>query len=309
MAAAGGFLASRIGCLLGRRRPAPRTWSGPGILAAAVLSVMAAVALFGQPAVRPTFEVASIKQASAQGPRMLRPLPNGLTGTVSFRQLIERAYQVQSFQIAGGPAWIHSERYTIDARAAGAATHDQVSLMLQSLLEERFHLKIHRESRDVPLFDLVVAKGGPKLPPPRQGACGDADPQPEPDGGRMSPPAGGAARLSRCGGLDVMLESGGARMSGGKVPMREFVRILSGLLGRRVVDRTGLTGPFDITLDFVPDENTPLMPPPPPGAAPSDALSPPILSALPEQLGLRLEPAKGPVEIIVIDRVERPTPN
>ena len=309
MAASGGSLAYRIARLLGRRRPAPRTVSGPGIAVAAVLPVLAAVALFAQPAARPTFEVASIKPASRQGPRMLRPLPNGLTGTITLRQLMERAYQVQPFQISGGPDWINSERYTIDARAAGPAGHDQVSLMLQSLLEDRFQLKIHRESHDVPLFDLVLAKGGSKLPPPREGSCRDADPQPEPDGGRMAPPSRGGPRLSRCGGLDVMLESQGARMSGGKVPMREFVRILSGVLGRKVIDRTGLTGPFDITLDFVPDETTPLLPAPPPGAAPSDVLSPPILNALPEQLGLRLEAAKGPVEILVIDRVERPSAN
>lgn len=309
MAASGGSLTYRIGRLLGRRRPAPRTLSGPGIVAAAVLPIIAAVALFAQPAARPTFEVASIKPAARQGPRMLRPLPNGLTGTASLRQLMERAYQVQPFQISGGPEWINSERYTIDARAAGAAGHDQVSLMLQSLLVDRFQLKIHRESRVVPLYDLVLAKGGPKLPPPREGSCRDADPQPEPDGGRMAPPSRGGPRLSRCGGLDVMLESQGARMSGAKVPMPEFVRILSGVLGRRVIDRTGLTGPFDITLDFVPDETTPLLPPPPPGAAPSDALSPTILSALPEQLGLRLEAAKGPLEILVIDRVERPSAN
>jgi bla regulator protein BlaR1 len=261
------------------------------------------------PASRPGFEVASIKRAPDQGPRTMRPLPNGLTGTVSLRQLMQRAYAAQSFQISGGPQWINSERYAIEAKAAGTVSHDQVSLMLQSLLEERFQLKIHRETRELPVFNLVVAKGGPKLPPPKEGGCDDSiDPQPEPTGGRMAPPGSGPEPLSRCGGLDVMLQTGGARMSGGKVAMPEFVRILSGVLGRAVFDRTRFTGLFDARLDFLPDDSTPTLPPPPPDAV-SNAMSPSIFSALPEQLGLRLEAAKGAVEVIVVDHVEKPSEN
>ena len=91
--------------------------------------------------------------------------------------------------------------------------------------------------------------------------------------------------------------------------MPEFVRMLSMVLGRTVIDKTGFTGLFDVRLDFLPDDSTPRLPPPPPDAASSDAMSPSILSALPEQLGLRLESAKGPVEVIVIDHVERPSAN
>jgi uncharacterized protein (TIGR03435 family) len=310
MAANGGSLAHRIGRLLGQPRSAPRTLSGTGIVAAAVLPILAALAVFAQPAQRPKFEVASIKRAADQGPRMMRPLPNGLTGTVSFSQLIQRAYAVQPFQIAGGPEWIHSERYTIDAKATGNVSHDKVSLMLQSLLEERFQLKIHRETRELPIFHLVIAKGGPNLPSPKEGGCTNSDdPPPELTGGRMTPPGSGPTPMTRCGGLDVMLQMKGARMSGGKVPMPEFVRMLSMVLDRTVVDRTGLTGPFDIRLDFLPDDSTPHLPPPPPDAPPSSVMSPPILSALPEQLGLRLEAVKGPVDVIVIDRVERPSAN
>lgn len=309
MAANGGSLSHRIGRLLGQPRSAPRALSGTGIVAAAVLPILAALAVFAQPAPRPKFEVASIKRAGDQGPRMMRPLPNGLTGTVSFKQMLQRAYAVQPFQIAGGPEWINSERYTIDAKAAGNASHDQVSLMLQSLLEERLQLKIHRETRELPVFNLVIAKGGPKLPSPKEGGCTNSDdPPPELTGGRMAPPGSGPTPPTRCGGLDVMLQIGGARMSGGKVPMPEFVRMLSMLVDRTVVDRTGLTGPFDVRLDFLPDDSTPHLPPPPPGAS-SDGASPPILSALPEQLGLRLEASKGPVDVIVIDCVERPSAN
>jgi uncharacterized protein (TIGR03435 family) len=310
MAANGGSLAHRISRLLGQPRSAPRTLSGTGIMAAGVLPVIAAVALFGQPASRPRFEVASIKPAGSQGPNMMRPLPNGLTGTVPLKLMMSRAYAVQSFQITGGPEWINSERYAINAKATGTPSHDQISLMLQSLLEERFQLKIHHETRELPMFNLVIARGGPKLATSKEGGCDDStDPQPEPAGGRMAPPGSVAAPLTRCGGLDVMLQVGGARMSGGKIPMSELVRMLSVVLGRTVVDRTGFTGTFDVRLDFLPDDSTPHLPPPPPDAASSNAMSPSIFSALPEQLGLRLEAAKGPVEVIVIDQVERPSVN
>jgi uncharacterized protein (TIGR03435 family) len=284
--------------------------SGAGIVASAVLPVVAAVAVFGQPASRPRFEVASIKPAGDQGFMMVRPLPNGLRGVSSLKLLMQSAYTAQAFQIAGGPAWIDSERFTIDAKAAGNPSRDQISLMLQSLLEERFQLKIHRETRELPVFDLVLARGGPKLPSPKEGGCDDStDPLPEVTGGRMPPPGSGPAPPTRCGGLDVILQAGGARMSGGKIPMPELVRMLSVVVGRTVVDRTGFTGLFDVRLDFLPDDSTPNMPPPPPGAASSDAMSPSIFSALPEQLGLRLASAEGPVDVIVIDRVERPTAN
>lgn len=98
-------------------------------------------------------------------------------------------------------------------------------------------------------------------------------------------------------------------MFGGKVPMAEFIRVLSMVLGRTVADRTGVTGTFSVRLDFLPDAATPALPPPPPDAALSDAMSPPIFSALPEQLGLKLESVKGPVDVMVIDHVERPSEN
>jgi uncharacterized protein (TIGR03435 family) len=310
MAANGGSLAHRIGRLIGHPRSAPRRFSGTGLAAAAVLPVIAAVAVFGQPASRPRFEVASIKRASDPGPNMMRPLPNGTTGTASLKLMMQRAYGVQAFQITGGEEWIQSDRYAIEARGAGTPSHDQISLMLQSLLEDRFQLKIHRETRELPVFNLVIAKGGPKLPSPKEGGCADsADPLPEPTGGRMAPPGSAPTPATRCGGLSVMLETGGPRMFGGKIPMSELVRTLMVVLGRKVVDRTGYTGLFDVRLDFQADESTPLLPPPPPGTPASDTTNPPIFSALQEQLGLRLEAAKGPVEVIVIDHVERPSAN
>ena len=127
----------------------------------------------------------------------------------------------------------------------------------------------------------------------------------------MQPPSPGQPPLARCGSVNVMLEPGGARMQGGKIPMAEFVRVLSMVLGRTVVDKTGFTGLFDVRLGFLPDETTAALPPPPPDAAGAslDSRNPSILSALPEQLGLRIEAGKGPVEVIVIEHVEQPSAN
>jgi uncharacterized protein (TIGR03435 family) len=137
------------------------------------------------------------------------------------------------------------------------------------------------------------------------------DTLPEWAGGRMLPPGQGQPPFARCGSVSVGLEPSGAKMQGGKIPMPEFIRVLSMVLGRTVVDQTGFTELFDIRLDFLPDETTAALPPPPPGASggPLDSANPSILTALQEQLGLRLESAKGPVEVIVIDHVERPSAN
>ena len=242
---------------------------------------------------------------------MMRPFPGRLTASAPLRVLMEAAYQVQPFQIQGGPEWVQWEGYAVDAKASGNPEHAQMMLMLQSLLADRFQLHIHRVSREMPVYALVPARGGLKLSPPQNGSCVEetpgqgslADP-----GARMQPPIPGPTLAPRCGGLDVMLDAGGARMRGGKVPMAEFVRVLSLNLGRTVKDQTGFSGVFDIKLDFLPDDTTPGLPPPPPGAIPAGTASPSIFSAV-QQIGLRLESTKGSVEVLVIDHVERPSAN
>jgi uncharacterized protein (TIGR03435 family) len=310
MAATGGSVVNRVARLLGVPRPASRTHSFAAVAAAAALVVIAAMAVMGQTA-GSKFEVASIKPTGSRGGGMMRPFPGRLTASAPLRVLMEAAYQVQPFQIVGGPEWVQSDGYAVDAKASGNPQHAQMMLMLQSLLADRFQLQIHRESREMPVYALVPARGGLKLPPPRDGSCVEetevqsplADP-----GARMPPPGRGPAPAPRCGGLDVPLEAGGARMRGGKVPMAEFVRVLSMELGRTVKDQTGFSGVFDINLDFLPDDTTPGLPPPPPGAIPANTASPSIFSAV-QQLGLRLESTKGPVEVLVIDHVERPSAN
>jgi uncharacterized protein (TIGR03435 family) len=227
---------------------------------------------------------------------------------------MQNAYAVPPFQIEGGPPWIDTERYAVDAKAGNNASRAQTFLMLQSLLEERFQLKTHRETRELPVYTLVAARSGLKLPPPKEGGCLNLVADAPPDwaegrmAGRMPPPEPGQSPSPRCGSVNVILASSGARMQGGQIPMPEFVRVLSTVLGRTVIDKSGFTKLFDVRLDFLPDETTPALPAPPPGVAPLDfSLS--ILTAIQQQLGLRLESAKGPVEVIIVDHVERPSAN
>jgi uncharacterized protein (TIGR03435 family) len=309
MAATGGSVVNRIARLLGVPRPPSRAHSFAAVAAAAVLVAIAAVAVVGQ-TVRPKFEVASIKPTGNRGGGTMRPYPGRLTASAPLRLLMEAAYKVQAFQIIGGPEWVQSEGYSIDAKAEGNATFEQMRPMLQSLLADRFQLGLHRESRELPIYTLVPARGGLKLLPPRDGSCVEEtqvlSPLADPEARRQPP--GQIVDAPRCGGLDVPLETTGARMRGGKVPMAEFVRVLTGLLGRPVTDQTGFSGVFDVNLPFLPDDSTPGLPSAPPGAISADAASPSIFSAV-QQMGLRLESAKGPVEVLVIDRVERPSAN
>src|SRR5262249_31621927 len=225
------IVAGHIGCDLSVSKKT-------GLAAAGILALAMPIAigiLHAAPVqtARPKFEIVSIKPTGDRGGGTMRPMPGRLTASAPLGVLMEAAYQAQSFQIIGGPAWIESDGYAVDAKAAGNPEHEQMMLMLQSLLEDRFQLKVHRESREMPLYALVPARGGLKLRPPRDGSCVEetdvlgplADP-----GARLQPPGQDRSPAPKCGGLDVPLEVGGARLLGGKVPMAEFVRVLSRVL-------------------------------------------------------------------------------
>jgi uncharacterized protein (TIGR03435 family) len=176
------------------------------------------------------------------------------------------------------------------------------------LLEDRFQLKSHREARQLPVYALVAGKGGPKLPAPKDAACVDTDSD------RGSAP--GQPVTVPCGHVKIAMSNSGVQMLGAAVPMSELVKMLSGALGRSVIDKTGFTGRFDLHLEFTPDMAAAGLPPSavpapdPSGAAPPAGMTnPSIFSAIQEQLGLKLESTKGTVEVLVIDRVERPSAN
>ncbi len=308
MAANGGSLSDRIARLLGQSRASRRASGGPASAAALILLAIGGWSVFAQLTDRPHFEVASVKPSVNPSIQHVRPLPGRLTADASFRILMQYAYGVQPFQVVGGPERVMTARFEIDAKADGNASRTRMFLMLRSLLEDRYQLKTHRETRDLPAYALVTARSGLKLPPPKEGTCVDspADAPVEWAGGRMGVPGEIHSAKGLCGSASVHLEPAGARMQGGGIAMPELVRMLSMVLGRSVIDKTGFRERFDLQLDFVADETTPAMPPPPPG---SDMPGPSISQALRQQLGLQLESTKGPVEVIVVDHAELPSEN
>jgi uncharacterized protein (TIGR03435 family) len=261
------------------------------------------------------FEVASVRQNLSDDRRSFGAQPGGRLVVRNFavRDLIAAAYDMADIQplipdrILGGPEWIEAERYDIEAKAStefqftpGAPPRDAI-LMLRSLLEDRFKLAAHRETRAMPIFELVVAKPGQLGPGLRKT---DLDCDALFASGR--PPVPAAPRQPG-EPPPCRLIGGPARTIAAGVTMQQLAANLSNHLGRFVVDRTGLTDRYDFNLAWTPDRLPPG--PPPPGIPPIDPNGPPLVTALQEQLGLRVEPARGPVEVLVIDSVERPTPN
>ncbi len=309
IAANGGSLPERIARLLGRSRPVARTGMGPGVITVAGLLMGAAYGLLGQTADAPRFAVASIKRnpskvpASMEGPMGAGYRPGGrfVAGNAPVAFLIQRAYAVPGFQVVGGPSWVLSDGYDIEAKPEGNTDQKQMWLMVQTLLADRFKLSMHRETRDLPVYDLVVVKGGAKLPPPLERACADDPPLPQPGQPRPKPPCGAG----------VIASGAGRALDGISVSMPALARMLSMLVGREVIDKTGFTARFALHVDFAMDDALAGIPNPPGPevSAPADSAKPTFFTAIQEQLGLKLEPSKGPVDVFVIDHVERPTEN
>jgi len=250
LAANGGSLADRIGRLLGQSRPAVRTLPGPGVIVSAVLLIISVYGLFGQSAARPKFEVASIKPNDGQALFFgVNALPGGrLTASATVRVLVMSAYDVKPFQISGGPDWMNSDSYNIEAKAEGNASPAQMRLMTQSLLEDRFKMKLHRETKQLPVYLLTMVKNSAKLPQPKEGGCTVFDPNAPP---KLPDPA--QPPVIPCGGSFFTISPSGSQLLGGKVPMAELTRSLSTLLGRTVIDKTEFSGTFDLHLQFATD--------------------------------------------------------
>lgn len=334
---------------------------GIPLIAVGSFAFLAAVTL-GQTVVpKPSFEVVSIKPSDPNlnirggGPRGGDRYT--MTGA-TLRMLVQQAYSNPSappgsmIEIVGGPNWMDSDRYNIEAKAdcsGGVLSRDQLVLMIQSMLEDRFQLKAHMETRELPVYNLVVAREGLKMKASADqtptGAGGRGGPQPcgpaptaapPPPPPPLPPPGGGQrgfvidpAQMPR-GAMLMMLNQQGITAQGAGVGIGNLIAMLQQNVGRPVIDKTALTGLFDFTLQFSRDGlGGPLGGPPnpfspagpPAGAAgpggglagpltPTVAADPmPTLFSAVQDLGLRLESARGPVQVVVIDSVQKPSEN
>lgn len=232
---------------------------------------------------KPSFEVATVKANNRLGPSGLNKAGSRFVATaLPLRPLILEAYRVRNFQILGGPNWINDDQWDIEAKAAPDVTltwtesenpylAGPLALMIQSLIEDRFQLKFHREAKQLPVYELTVARGGPKL--------------------KLSADQT-TTRVSETKlGRDYVEVPG--------QPFRNFVYFLGRQLDRPLIDKTGLQGLYDVTLRWTPE----------PAESNRTSDFPTLFTAVQEQLGLKLESGKGPVEVLVIDSVEKPANN
>lgn len=257
------------------------------------------------------FDAVSIKPSQSDS-QFSRRDPGGLyTANITVQGLIAVAY-LKGFppkirSVLGGPGWVGSQRFNIQAKAEGSPSREQQNAMIQSLLADRFKLVLHHETRQLPIYALVVAKGG-KIGPQLTQHASEAKCTDVSTGKFLSQPKPGDAMPAYCGGFFMNPRPGDLRETGNGITMDELGAQLIQFLDRDVIDRTELGGVFDFNLEFSPLTGPGALPDT--ASAASDPSAPPTLFvALQQQLGLKLEPQKGPVDVFVIDHIEEPSPN
>lgn len=264
------------------------------------------------------YQVVSLKPSNSGGDmHRVRLLfsPERFTAIgVTAQSLIREAYEIQDNQIYGAPEWLSSQAFDLDAKLDSSLVEKLKKLtpeqhavvahrMLQSVLADRFKLAVHAETRDLPVYSLVVAEGGPKL---KESSAPEV-----PAGEPMPQEMGGAVAQKRRG----MMRMGRGDLNGEGLRTSDLARLLSQQLGTNVVDKTGLTGTYDFNLHWSADDSQfpmlGLQPGPrAAGSAPTpQPAGPELLTAMQEQLGLKLEPHQAPVQVVVIDHVEAPAEN
>jgi uncharacterized protein (TIGR03435 family) len=269
-----------------------------------LLLLLTASALFAQNSSKPSFEVASIRPSlSTTGLVGVRFPPGGrmIATRTTLKTLILVAWSTDWLRVTGGPSWIESDAYDIEAKAEGDASQAERRIMLQSLLEDRFRLKLHPDKKELPVYSLIVtnpARLGSGLTLAREGDCVKIDPA-KPLHEESIPFCGGFRTLQK-------MQEGQAIpavvLQGHSVSLGGLARALASPLQREVVDETQLSGNFDVNLEYATSGVDTFQQTPGPTA-------PSIFTALQEQLGLKLESRKGSVQIYVVDHVEKPTEN
>jgi uncharacterized protein (TIGR03435 family) len=342
-------LAARVGAVLDPRRrrgrAGPRWVALAGAAALVVVTTISPLRIVaaGQagaaaPAASEKFEVVSVKpcenepptppgQRSSQGgfPAMSPGRFTFECGTVE--RLISTAYvqngepltnqaaRIGDIQwLKGVPGWVRSEKFTIEAKAEGTPDRKvMMGPMLRALLEDRFQLKVHRATDEAAMYAMTLAKGGLRIQPIGEDGCTKYDPDNPPGRDEMRRLAEGAKPV--CGNMNMMHAGGQMRWSIGGTTMQNFAGTLSAFMDRHVIDRTGIEGRFNIIVTFAPDEHIPGPDKRPRAGPPVEPVElpppdgPTIFMALEQQLGLKLETTRAPHGFLVIDRVERPSPN
>lgn len=269
-----------------------------------LIGAFAAAGLAQTSAERPKFEVVSIRPTDPNGPEgiRMRQISGGVLNVEGYGLpiLVELAFGVKPYQITGAPGWVKSARYDINAKATAPVSAKEMWPMMLPVLEERFQLQVHREKKEMPVYKLSVAKSG-KLADPQANCFDPSGPLPP-----LVRPQPGQRPLPLCDSiLPPISDAASATLRGTKIRMATLVSALTDLLGRPVVDGTGFTGTFDLELKFDRDESAGL----PQRSANTVPTAPNIFTALQEQLGLKLDSGRDAVEVIVIDRIERPSEN
>ena len=269
-------------------------------LALAALSLGTTIGAQAPATSPPAFEVASIKRnLSGSTSASSRAMPGGrvMMTNRSLRSIIREVYRIQEFQITGGPDWSTVDKWDIVAKAEGNPGFERIVAMMQGLVAERFKVVLHREQRDQPIYALVFARADRKPGSQLRPSSVDCDAI--------------VAAAAQGGGLPPRSENQrplcGTNMVSGKITtsattMADLVRVLSPVVGRSIVDKTGLMGRFDLDLSWTPEQPAAADGPP---TAVNEGAS--LFTAIQEQLGLKLEPQRGPVDTIVIDSAMRPT--
>jgi uncharacterized protein (TIGR03435 family) len=297
------------------------------IRAAALVAAIAGGAALAAQAPQPTadppaFEVASIKpNNSGDGRVMMQNQPGRMTMTnVTLRLLIRQAYQLQDFQISGGPGWMASDHFDVIAKIPDGfqpppgppppgSGPGPLQLMIRGLLVERFKLAVHHETKDSPIYALVVARSDGRLGPQLKKSDTDCAAMFAAGRGRgrgpMPPP--GPPQPGETIPCGMRIGPGNLVMGGS--PLSQFANSLANFTGRIVLDRSGLAGNYDVSLTWTPDQmaqRPPGAPDPLVNGVAVDPNGPSLFTAVQEQLGLKLDSQRGPVEMLVVDRAEKP---
>jgi uncharacterized protein (TIGR03435 family) len=274
-----GWLRSEWGVSDNNRRDCEETMTR---FAAAALVLTLSAGVSGQN----QFDVASVKKVTNnEGILTIDFAPERFEALMPLRQIILTAYDLRDFQLIGGPGWIHSDAFQVIAKTRAKASNAEVRRMLQNLLAERFNLKVHAETKKASAYELVLARSDGRLSPQLRKSeidCAALGP---------NPPSVPPSSKAWCG----LRGTGPRRITGQGATMSQFARLLTSSAGRLVIDETALPGGYDFEFVWFPD--------------PTDPATPWLGTALEDQLGLKLTSAQRPVEFLVIDQIQPPTPD